>query len=163
VSNEPKKVSDLPFSAPVRRNPAQTPKKGKSPIKAPSNRQQLRKAKKNPKSAISVRSLMAGLFILIATSVAVTAVISPSVLTKIVAGEFVETSDTCTVIELNSTIFFDTTCGKFEWNAERQPGTPSAHLVEGETYTFTSIGIRVEPARVFPSMLTYEKAVAVAE
>lgn len=166
MSDEPKKASNLPFSPPVSRHipftpptPSPAPAKGKNAKKKPtSSRKQLKNAKKNPKHPISVRALITGLFILITTSIAVTAVISPDILSKIAAGEIVERTETCLVEEINSSIFFDTSCGKFEWDSERQPGTPSTALVEGETYLIKSSGIRFGFAQAFPSVMSYEVA-----
>lgn len=169
MSDEPKKASNLPFSPPVPgknshipftppiASPA--PAKGRNAKRNPtSSRKQLKNAKKNSKHPISVRALITGLFILIITSIAVTAVISPDILSKIASGEIVERMETCVVEEINSTNFFDTSCGKFEWDTERQPGTPSTALVEGETYLIKSSGIRFGLAQQFPSVMSYEVA-----
>ena len=159
MSDESKKGSKAPFTAPM--SPARAApqtNKGKKRVKPISNRKQLRKAKKNQKSAISVRSLFTGLFILIATSIAVTAVISPGLLNKVASGELIESTETCKVEELNTSLFFDTSCGKFEWDTNRQPGTPITKLVKGQSYTIKSSGIRIAPAQVFPHVISYEKA-----
>jgi len=157
----PKKTSNLPFTPPVSRVPVTPSKKGSQSKKPISPKQQLRNAKRSKnKSPISVRSLITGLAILIATSVAVTAVISPGLLSKLVSGELIENTSICKVTEMNSSIFFDTTCGKFEWDTARQPGTPSAKLVKGETYTFKSIGVRIGPAHMFPKIVSYEQSPA---
>lgn len=158
VSNEPRKGSNLPFSPPVSVTP-QTHSKNSPQKKLISDKKQLKNAKKDRKSAVSIRSLVMGLIILIATSIAITAVISPSLLGKIASGDFAVKTETCTVTEINSSLFFDSTCGKFEWDSDRQPGTPATKLVEGETYSFSSKGLRIGPARVFPVITTFEKTV----
>ena len=161
MSYEPNKEgsSNLPFSAPPSYKAMSAPAKPslKAPKKTTSSRKQLKNAKRSNRSSISVRGLITGLLILIATTIAVTAVISPSLLNKIASGEFIQVSQTCKIKETNKTLFFDTTCGKFEWDTDRQPGDPSSKLVEGETYTIKSVGLRIGPAQVFPKVITYDK------
>lgn len=171
MSDEPKKGSGLPFSPPVKREgsnlpftpPPARPAPTKAPIMKPeaktpiSNKKQLKNAQKNQKRPISVRSLITGLFILIATAIAVTAVISPDLLNKVASGEVITKTETCKVKETNSSYFFDTSCGRFEWDKDRQPGTPKEKLVEGETYTIKASGFRIGIARMYPSVMTYEK------
>jgi hypothetical protein len=158
VGDDQNKERILPFSPPPMAAPSAKKPQSMTPKKKVSSKKQLRDAKREQKSPISVRSLISGLLILIATAIAVTAVISPSLLGKITSGEFVRNTETCKVTELNSSIFFDTTCGKFEWNKERYPGSPITKLKKGETYTFESVGLRVEPAQVFPYITNYHKA-----
>jgi hypothetical protein len=153
-----KKGSKAPISSPFSNAPAQAPsKKYQGPRTPTSNRKQLRNAKKNPKRPISVRGLITGLFILIATSIAVTAVTSPDILSKVAAGEIVQRTEICVVTEINSSNYFDSSCGKFQWNPDRQPGTPKTKLVEGDTYTIKSSGLRFGMAKMFPSVVAYEK------
>lgn len=149
--------SNLPFSPPVMGAPSQ-PKKGNQGTKSPiSTKKQLKNAKKNQKPPISVRGLIGGLVILIATAIAVTAVISPNILGKVASGEVIVNTETCKVVQINSSNFFDTTCGKFEWNPDRQPGSPKANLVKGETYTIKASGVRFGLGHMFPSVITYDK------
>jgi hypothetical protein len=170
LSDESKKGSGLPFSPPVMREgsnlpftppvmsaPVQSQKGNQGPKSPISNKKQLKNAKKNQKRPISVRGLITGLFILIITAVAVTAVISPDILNKVANGEVIVNTQTCKVVEINSSHFFDTSCGKFEWNAERQPGSPKKNLVEGETYTIKASGFRFGLGHMYPSVITYEK------
>lgn len=175
MSDELKKGSGLPFSPPVMRDttssnlpfkppvittlsqPAKVSQGSKSPI---SSRKQLKNAKKNQKPPISVRGLIGGLLILIFTAIAVTAVISPNILNKVASGEVIVNTDTCKITQTNSSNFFDTSCGKFEWNTERQPGSPKANLVKGETYTIKASGFRFGLGHMYPSVITYEKTAA---
>lgn len=154
-----RKPSHAPINAPAPANTAQVPNRKNQRFNSPiSSKKQLKKAKKTKRSAISVRGLITGLFILIATAIAVTAVTSPDILTKITAGEIIERTEICTITETNASLYFDTTCGKFEWNTVRQPGTPKNNLVEGETYRIESSGVRIGIAKQFPSVIAYDKA-----
>lgn len=168
MSDELKKGSGLPFSPPVMRESSNLPFKPpvmntlSQPAKASqaspiSAKKQLKNAKKNQKPPVSVRGLIGGLLILVATAIAVTAVISPDILNKITSGEVIVNTETCKVTELNSSNFFDTSCGKFEWNTERQPGNPKANLVKGETYTIKASGVRFGLGHMYPSVITYSK------
>lgn len=171
MSDEPKKGSGLPFSPPVKREgsnlpftpPPPRPVPTKAPINKPeiktpiSNKKQLKNAKKAQKRPISVRGLFTGLFILVATAVAVTAVISPDILNKVASGQVITKTETCKITETNSSYFFDTDCGRFEWDKDRQPGTPKEKLIEGETYTITASGFRAGIAHMYPSVMTFNK------
>lgn len=163
--DDPRKGTVAPFIKP-NAAPAPIPEietKYKLKSKGISARKQLRNAKKDRKSPISVRRLFSGLAILAVTSIAVMAVTSPETLNDITSGEILKSSETCTITEINSSIFFDTSCGKFEWDTQRQPGSPSENLVEGDAYNIESVGFRIAPAKVFPSLVTYEPAEAVSE
>lgn len=157
--NDKNMGSRLPFSPPpISRAPIEAPRPiESSDRKTISSKKQLRRAKKNRKSAVSVRNLFTGLFLLIVTVSAATAIMFPGMLTKIVSGEFIVNQETCKVTEINSSMFFDSSCGKFEWDKEGQPGSPSAKLKKGKTYTFESVGLRIEPAQVFPYVKNYEE------
>lgn len=159
MSDDVNKGSKMPFSAPpAMAAPPNIDPKYKGPKTPISNKKQLKNAKKKkPKSAIGVRSVLTGLFILAVTSIAVTAVTSPQTLGKFAAGEIIERTETCLVTETNASLYFDTDCGKFQWNSDRQPGTPSTKLAEGSTYTIKSTGIRIGMAKLFPSVVAYEK------
>lgn len=170
LSDEPKKGSGLPFSPPVMSQgsnlpftppvinaPVKTSKGNQGSTSPISSKKQLKNAKKAQKRPISVRGLITGLFILIATAIAVTAVMSPDILNKVASGEVIVSTETCKVKEINSSNFFDTDCGKFEWNEVRQPGSPKKNLVEGETYTIKASGLRFGMARMYPSVISYEK------
>lgn len=161
MGDEQKKKSSLPFSAPVSNTPAKptvhfsTGSRAGKRIKPKSTRKQLKEAKKNPKSALNVRRLVVGLLILVATAGTVTAITSPQLISKVVSDGIINRTEVCEVTEVNVSAFFDTTCGRFEWDAEKTPGSPSANLVEGVTYTFTSSGLRAAPVKLIPSIDSY--------
>lgn len=136
--------------------------KGKSKPKKPySTRKQIRRAKKTYKLPISARRLFVGVFVLLLAATTATAIFAPEKLETIASGEFIKNTETCTVTEMNSSNFFDTTCGKFEWRDEIPPATlPMDELVVGQSYTFESVGLRIGPAQVFPHVTSYTLAEA---
>lgn len=154
------KSSNLPFT-PIPVSPAKSSSGGKQlKSKGYSQRKQLKRAKKtNDKLPINVPRVALGLVILLVISATATAIFAPQKLEAIVSGDFLEKTETCTVTETNSSNFFDTTCGKFEWKDDLAPVTfPQNELVEGETYVFESVGLRIGPAQVFPSVLSHTPA-----
>ena len=158
--SEQKKSSGLPFSPPPGYTGASARPENKPAVQKLSKKdlKKAKRASRGPRAPISVRGLIGGLVILIGCTVAVTAVISPSLLNKIMSGQIIQSTDTCKVIETNSTDYFKTSCGVFKWNPERLPGHPEDKLIEGHIYTFNSVGIRIAPAQVFPILQSYVEA-----
>lgn len=164
ADEHPKKSSNLPFT-PIPMSTANPPAKTtklKTGTKGYSKRKQIKMARKDDvKQPVSVRRVLLGIVILLAITITGLAIFAPHKLEAAASGEFLTKTETCTVTETNSSNFFDTTCGKFEWKDELEPVTfPQDELVEGETYTFESIGLRIAPAQVFPTIQSYTQGAA---
>lgn len=159
----------LPFS-PINRETNRTsapnlfakqPVLRKNGKKLHSRRKQIKKAKRTVKSPVNVKQALAGFFILLVVTVGLTAVLNPQALNSIANGSIFEKTEVCEVTETNSTQFFDTSCGTFKWDAETLGGSPQESLIETQSYTFTSKGYQVAPAKVFPTIITYGPVEAV--
>lgn len=154
------KKKNLPFSTPTQmRNSASkanTPIYQVSTKKPATSRQMKKSAKKEVKGAISVRRIFGGFFILMMLAVVIYCILVPKTIPDLLSGEFANKTEICKVTETNPSYFFDTDCGRFEWNKESKPGSPKDNLVVGETYEFKSSGLRFKIASTYPLMNSYQ-------
>jgi len=133
----------------------------RAPIQAPKRMTTKRKRRKlagqTQKGALNLRRVATGFVILIAISLGFYLFVNPQTIPDLLSGKYFEGSETCTVTRTNTTNFFETDCGRFEWDTEAlQGGSPAANLTVGQSYKFESTGVSIPISQTYPRVTKVE-------
>jgi uncharacterized protein HemX len=157
---EEKKQSSAPIRTPPTFNPTPTKSAGVKPkvdLSAPkkftSKRKRLKNAEKTQKGAFNLRRFFAGLFILLALGAAFYAFTNQAQVKSWFSGKALQKTQSCTVTRVNTTNYFETSCGTLQWDVDAlKGGAPSQSLAVGKTYDFVTEGVSIPIAGSFPEV-----------
>jgi len=157
---EEKKQSSAPIRTPTTFNPAPTRSAGVKPktnLSAPkkftSKRKRLKNAEKTQKGAFNLRRFFGGLLILIVLGAAFYAFTNQSQVKSWFDGKALQKTQACTVTRLNTTYYFETSCGTLQWDVDAlKGGTPAQNLAIGKKYSFVTEGLSIPIAGNFPEV-----------
>lgn len=139
-----------------------------APKRYTSKKERRKRAGKTQKGALNLRRIVTGSIILFILGTIFYLFTNPTVLPNIISGEVFNKEQTCTVTRTNTTMFFETDCGRFEWdgallsgedpNAVLLSGEPSSALTVGSSYLFHTSGFAIPIAGTYPKVHAWEPA-----
>lgn len=129
-----------------------------APSRFNSKRKRKRKAGKTTRGALNLRRVAAGVAIFLIVCSGLYIFFNPEFVPNVLSGKAFENTDTCTVSDTNTTLFFETDCGVFKWDSTNLPGAPEQELNEGGSYVFHSVGFRIPILGVYPDVIAFEPA-----
>lgn len=164
MPEEQKRESHAPIVIPPKFTTSVPERSLKNPVKkdyrAPkrytSKKQRRKRAGKTQKGALNLRRVVTGFILLLIMGTSFYLFTNPAVLPSIISGDAFNNEDTCVVTRTNSTMFFETDCGRFEWDGTLLEGNPAAALTVGTSYVFHSSGFAVPIAGTYPKVHSLE-------
>jgi hypothetical protein len=131
--------------------------KSRDKKKLNSKRKKKKMSRKTQRGALNLRRVFTGFLIVLGMVLGFYLFTNPQTVPSIMNGSFFDRSEVCTVTRTNTTMFFETSCGRFEWKADNVSGSPAANLVEGTAYKFTTHGTSVPISGVYPEVVAVEQ------
>jgi hypothetical protein len=152
--SDEKKESRAPITRPPSYSTVPTKQAGrlaeknlKAPKRAASKRKKYNKAKRVQRGALHLKRVFMGLTLLLLMIAGFYFFTNPAAFNDLREGRWFDKTEDCTVSQVNTTAFFETSCGEFEWAI---PGSmPNSVLVEGQAYRFQHHGFAIPIAGRF--------------